>query len=149
MFYTDSRCSMPFHTLVTDAVESQGDSTVLIKTLNRLCVCPSSDTPARFVQYKESTRGTDDHATDITPFPLSSMDNLDFLHGDAQIHHGKQTGSWHGTNVQIVHPLPSLETIEPPSSPSLSHPDLQPTALSQPDTQSTIQPTALSQSDTI
>ena len=95
-------------------------STVLIKIRDRLVVCASSDTLARFVRYKESTRRSADHATDAMPFPLPSMDNIDFLHGDARIHHGKETGSWHCTMVQIVHPLPSLETIEPPSSPSLS-----------------------------
>ena len=44
MFITDDRCSMPLHTLMTDIVESQGGSCVLVKTLNRLGVCSSADT---------------------------------------------------------------------------------------------------------
>ena len=38
MFITDDRCSMPMHTLLTDMVESQGGSSVLVRTLNRLGV---------------------------------------------------------------------------------------------------------------
>ena len=52
MFSTDDRCSMPMHTLMTDLVESQGGSSVLVKTLNRLGVCSSADTLARFIQHK-------------------------------------------------------------------------------------------------
>ena len=55
MFSTDDRCSMPMHTLMTDLVESQGGSSVLVKTLNRLGVCSSADTLARFIQHKRST----------------------------------------------------------------------------------------------
>ena len=38
MFCTDDRCSFPLHTLVTDLVDSQGGSALLIKILNRLGV---------------------------------------------------------------------------------------------------------------
>ena len=54
MFITDDRCSVPMHTLLTDMVESQGGSSVLVRTLNRLGVCSSADTLARFIQHKRS-----------------------------------------------------------------------------------------------
>ena len=39
LFCTDDCCSLPLHTLVTDVVESQGGSALLIKILNRLGMC--------------------------------------------------------------------------------------------------------------
>ena len=39
LFCTDSHCSMPMHTLLTDLVESPGSSSVLVKVLSRLGVC--------------------------------------------------------------------------------------------------------------
>ena len=44
LFCTDDRCSKPLHTLLTDTVESQGGSALLIRLLNRLGVCASLDT---------------------------------------------------------------------------------------------------------
>ena len=44
LFCTDDRCSMPLHTLLTDTIESQGGSGLLIKLLNQLGVCASADT---------------------------------------------------------------------------------------------------------
>ena len=52
MFITDDRCSMPMHTLMTNFVDSQGGSCVLVKTINRLGVCSSADTLARFIQHR-------------------------------------------------------------------------------------------------
>ena len=37
---------------MTDLIESQGGSSVLIKILNRLGVCSSADTLSRFIQHK-------------------------------------------------------------------------------------------------
>ena len=54
LFCTDDRCSMPLHTLLTDTVESQGGSALLVQILNRLGVCASSDTLSRFIQYQVS-----------------------------------------------------------------------------------------------
>ena len=45
---------MPMHTLITDLIESQGGSLMLVKTLNRLGVCTSADSLARFIQHKRS-----------------------------------------------------------------------------------------------
>ena len=55
MFVTDDRCSMPMHTLMTDFVDSQGGSSVLVRVLNRLGVCSSADTLSRFIQHRRST----------------------------------------------------------------------------------------------
>ncbi len=52
---TDDRCAMAPHTLLTDTTESQGRSAVLIRILNRLGVCASTDTLSRFIQYNAST----------------------------------------------------------------------------------------------
>ena len=43
LFSTDDQCCMPLHTLITDMVESQGGSALLIRILNRLGICSSSD----------------------------------------------------------------------------------------------------------
>ena len=47
LFCTDERCHLPLHALITDALESNGGSTMLIKMLNRLGACSSADTLAR------------------------------------------------------------------------------------------------------
>ena len=52
LFCTDDQCSLPLLTLVTDMIESQGGSSLLVKILNRLWVCASSDTLSRFIHYK-------------------------------------------------------------------------------------------------
>ena len=86
MFSTDDRCSMPMHTLMTDLVESQGGSSVLVKTLNRLGVCSSADTLARFMQHKRST--SEQHQLrhmSKDAFTVVSADNLDFMHSFARI----------------------------------------------------------------
>ena len=106
LFCTDDRCSMPLHTLLTDTVESQGGSALLVQILNRLGVCASADTLSRFIQYKV-TKGD---KPDIKPdtFTVISADNIDFLHSFARVYCGHQTSIWHGTTVQAAQPLPSL-----------------------------------------
>ena len=47
-----SQCSFPLHTFLTDAIETCGGSSRLIKLLNRLGICTSADTHARYVQYR-------------------------------------------------------------------------------------------------
>ena len=104
---------MPMHTLITDLVESQGGSTVLIRTLNRLGVCSSADTLARFRQHKRSSceyARLRHLAKDA--FTVISADNLDFLHSFSRVFCGNQKASWHGTTVQVVQPLPSLSLPE-------------------------------------
>ncbi len=109
LFCTDDRCSMPLHTLMTDTIESQGGSVVLIKILNRLGVCASADTLSRFIQYKASTfRKNKMKYLSPDSFTVVSADNIDFMHSFARVFCGNQMSSWHGTTVQAVQPLPSL-----------------------------------------
>ena len=130
LFCTDDRCSMPMHILVTDLIESQGGSTLLVQMLNRLGVCASADTLSRFIQHKVTT--CDEygmkHLTRDT-FTVVSADNIDFMHSFARIFCGHQTSSWHGTTVQAAQPLPSLSLpprdnclTDPHSSGSLTGP---------------------------
>ena len=113
LFCTDDRCSIPMHTPMTDLVESQGGSSVLVRVLNRLGVCSSADTLARFVQFKRTA--SDQHHfkhRSKDAFTLASADNLDFMHSFARVFCGHQTSSWHGTTVQVAQTLPSLSLAE-------------------------------------
>ena len=110
---TDDRCSMPLHTLMTDVVESQGGSALLVQILNRLGVCVSADTLSRFIQYKVNTCDQQEMKY-LKPdtFTVVSADNIDFMHSFARVFCGHQTTSWHGTTVQAAQPLPSLSLPE-------------------------------------
>ena len=116
VFCTDNRCS--FHTLVTDMVDSQGGSDLLIKLLNRFGVCSSVDTLSRFMQYKVKDTSFESNSKHLKPESfICSADNIDFLHSYSTVFKGSQKSSWHGTSIQAVQPLPSLEAdIEIPSS---------------------------------
>ena len=87
MFCTDDRCSVPFHTLITDTIESCGGSTQLIRILNRLGVCSSTDTLTRHIQCKvkeREERGPEqDCARKVST--IISADNIDFQHSYARI----------------------------------------------------------------
>ena len=113
LFCTGDRCSMPMHTLITDVVESQGGSTLLVRMLNRIGVCASADTLSRFIQHKVSTCD-EDGMKYLTPdtFTVVSADKIDFMHSFARIFCGHQTSSWHGTTVKVAQPLPSLSLPE-------------------------------------
>ena len=106
---------MPMHTLLTDTIESQGGSALLIKILNRLGVCASADTLSRFIQYKVSTFSKN-KLKSLSPDSLTvvSTDNIDFMHSFAQVFCVNQTSSWHGTTVQAIQPLPYLSAHETP-----------------------------------
>ena len=52
LFCTNSSCSFPIHTLLTDLIECCGGSLCLIKLLNHLGVCASSETHRRCMQYQ-------------------------------------------------------------------------------------------------
>ena len=86
MYITDDRCSMPMHTLMTDYIESQGGSSILVKTLNRLGICSSSDTLSRFIQQKRTSAEYHclKHMSEDA-FTVVSADNLDFLHSFARV----------------------------------------------------------------
>ena len=74
------------HTLLTDVVESQGGSSVLVRVLNRLGICSSADTLSRFIQYKQATSEQHQfkHLSHDT-FTVVSADNLDFMRSFACI----------------------------------------------------------------
>ena len=113
LFCTNDRCSMPLHTLLTDTIESQGGSTLLVQMLNRLGVCASADTLSRFIQFKVSNCNTS-LMKYLQPdtFTFISADNIDFMHSYARVFCGQQKSSWHGTTVQATQPLPSLSLTE-------------------------------------
>ena len=59
---------------------------MLVKTLNRLGVCSSADTLARFIQHKRST--SEQHQCrhmSKDAFTVVSADNLDFMHSFARV----------------------------------------------------------------
>ena len=49
IFVTNSKCNSPFHVVLTDVIESCGDSTQLITMLNRFGICSSVDTLKRII----------------------------------------------------------------------------------------------------
>ena len=107
MFCTDDRCSFPFHTLITDAIESGVGSAQLIRILNRMGICSSADTLARSIQYRvkeREIRGPEEDCMRNIP-TIISTDNIDFQHSYARVFCGKQVSSWHGTTVQAVQPI--------------------------------------------
>ena len=141
LFCTDDRCSMPLHTLLTDTVESQGGSALLVQILNRLGVCASSDTLSRFIQYQVSKDKPDVKYLKPDTFTLISADNIDFMHSFARVYCGHQTSSWHGTTVQAAQPLPSLSLPEmDPSSVSLLPAPMDPSQIGPPATSPTMDP---------
>ena len=115
MFCANNQCSMPLHILVADLVESQGGTAFLIKALNKLGVCSSEDTLHRFIQSKVDTRD-DKHPCNgyfnSDTFTIVSVDNIDFLHSFARVFKGSENSSWHGTTVQVVQPMPSLNPVQ-------------------------------------
>ena len=129
MFCTDDRCSVPFHTLITDTIESCGGSTQLIRILNRLGVCSSADTLARHIQCKvkeREERGPEQDCARNVP-TIISADNIDFQHSYARIFCGEQTSSWHGTTVQAVQTtVCSTPCNSPGHSMQVDTPDQQP-----------------------
>lgn len=109
MFTTNRHCSFPLHTFLTDAIETYGGSPKLVKLLNWLGVCVSSDTHKCYVLYRVQLRinqaplsGYPQHA-----LTLVSLDNVDYVFKFARIFCGLQQSSWHGTTVQFVQPQPS------------------------------------------
>ena len=120
MFCADDRCSVPFHTLISDTIESCGGSTQLIRILNRLGVCSSADTLARSIQSRVQERekkGPEQDCARNAP-TLISTDNIDFQHSYARVFCGKQTSNWHGTTVQAVQPRLSAISHYGPGSPT-------------------------------
>ena len=108
LFVANHQCSFPLHTLIADAIETCGGSSRLTRLLNRLGVCVSTDTHARYVQHRVK-RTQEEGVMSLYPqnaFTVVSADNLDFVHSHARVYCGKQQSSWHGTTVQVVQPKP-------------------------------------------
>ena len=109
LFCINDDYTIPLHTYITDLIEGQGGSTALVKMLNQLGVCASSDTLARYIQGKVSDPLTRiSQSLDMDSFTAVSADNIDFLHSYARHYKGSNNSSWHGTTIQAVQPLPSL-----------------------------------------
>ena len=85
LFSTNSQCSFPLHTLITDAIETCGGSSRLQKLLNRLGACACIDTHDRYLQYRVEKKMKEGPmaAYPQDPFMIVSADNLDYVHGCA------------------------------------------------------------------
>ena len=91
-------------------IDSQGGSAMLVRALNRLGICSSSDTLARSIQHNVAECEQRGPEKDCSPTTLTivSTDNIDFVHSYAKVFCGNQASSWHGTTVEAVQPIPSL-----------------------------------------
>ncbi len=81
MYCIDSRSSMPFQLILADTVDCNGGSTELLKILNRLGVCTSSDTLLRHIQTTVQQSDMKGILQDLDPSILTvfSMDNIDII----------------------------------------------------------------------
>ena len=140
VYCMDNTCSMPFHILTADLIDSCGGSAELVKIFNRLGVCVSFDTLLRHIQGKVEEVRCKGLLQGLDPRVLTmfTVDNIDFLHSHAQVFSGNQHLSWHGTTVQAVQPKPSLQTSACPSTRRRSHALLSP--YNSPDKQCTQSP---------
>ena len=70
------------HTLLTDINNSQDATELLIRVLDRLGICSSMDTLARYIQHKESNDKVAGGTKHLDPegFTIVSADNIDFQH---------------------------------------------------------------------
>ena len=95
-----------------DIIETCGGNRRLIRSLNRLGVCASADTHARYVQFRIKNSLLEGIMSRYpqNAFTVVSVDNLDFIHSFARVYCGKQQLSWHGTTMQIVQPQPTALT---------------------------------------
>ncbi len=110
LFCSDDRCSVPLHTLLTDMIDSQGGSALLV----RILVCASLDTLSRSIQHHvgQIKGKCGDTCLNTSSFTVVSADNIGFQHSYARVFCGNQASSWHGTSIQATHPLPSLGLLE-------------------------------------
>jgi hypothetical protein len=107
---TNPNCNTLLHHLIADTVEVCGGSRQLIKILNRLGMCVSSDTHDRLVTCIAEQQQITEPFSELSPytFTVASADNIDFLSSHAAVYCGKQQRSYHGTTIQLVQPVPSL-----------------------------------------
>ena len=98
LFCTDDRCSYPMHTLTSDVIDRQGGSALLIRLLNRMKVCSSSDILARFINnISNKSCLLYNKALMTESFAVVSADNLDYLHSYARVckHNRKKQLAWY------------------------------------------------------
>ena len=85
----------PLHTYITDLIEGQGDSALLIKFMNQLGACSSSDTLSRYMQTKASnSKERITQCLDQDSFTLVIVDNVYYLHSHAWVYKGSNNSSW-------------------------------------------------------
>lgn len=109
LFVTNSERTSPFHTVLSDVIESCGGSTELITIFNRFGICSSVETLKRIIHSVSQDRkdaGTRSLLVDRA-FTIASTDNVDFLQSHAAVYSGDQHRSWHATSIQLVQPMPS------------------------------------------
>ena len=100
LFCTDDRCSYPMHILTSDVIDRQGarGSVLLIRLLNRMGVCSSSDILAKFINnISNKSCLLSNKALMTESFAVVSADNLDYLHSYARVckHNRKKQLAWY------------------------------------------------------
>ena len=78
-------------------------------TLNRLGICASVDTHARYIQHRVEEKCKMGRMASLpaSSFMEVSADNLDFIHNYSRVFSGYKGCSCHGTTFQIVQPKPT------------------------------------------
>lgn len=114
LFCTNTQCSMPLHTLVTEATLCHGGTQELVKILNRLGVGSSLDTNQRLATQVVHSRIARGVVPELNRCALSivSIDNIDILQTHAFVSSTDGSRSWHGTSVQCVQPLPETGILQ-------------------------------------
>ena len=124
LFCTNTHCSMPFHTLLTETTLCHGGTQELVKILNRVGAIASIDTHQRLatqVVQERIAQGVLPHI-DEKALSIVSVDNIDILQPHAFVSCTDATRSWHGTSVQCMQPLPLTGILEVEDINVLHHP---------------------------
>ena len=94
--------------LTADIVDSRGGSSLLLRILNQLGVCASSETLSRFIQHKVQSKQTGETEPDLDPqeFTVVSADNIDFMHSYARIFSESKTAAGMEQLCKLSSPKP-------------------------------------------